>query len=103
MISILGIIVNRWNISGPSLPANQMALLSHRWKRILMFYIFCGVLLRVLIVMPVPIFFPPNIMFIYVLNLTETTSHGINECVPITLICLFSGILLLRDNQYYYG
>ncbi|KAI8969527.1 hypothetical protein BDB01DRAFT_901134 [Pilobolus umbonatus] len=27
-------------------------------------------------------FLSPNNMFIYVLNLTETTSHGINECVP---------------------
>ncbi|KAI8968759.1 hypothetical protein BDB01DRAFT_901162 [Pilobolus umbonatus] len=31
----------------------------------------------------VPIFLSPNNMFIYVLNLTETTSHGINECVPV--------------------
>ncbi|KAI8969357.1 hypothetical protein BDB01DRAFT_901151 [Pilobolus umbonatus] len=28
-------------------------------------------------------FLSPNNMFIYVLNLTETTSHGINECVPV--------------------
>ncbi|KAI8970694.1 hypothetical protein BDB01DRAFT_814630 [Pilobolus umbonatus] len=62
-------------------------------------------------------------MFIYVLNLTETTSHGINECVhvsdeieiecifincyPLGLVdnlnIIFSGIPLLTDNQYYYG
>ncbi|KAI8969386.1 hypothetical protein BDB01DRAFT_840215 [Pilobolus umbonatus] len=69
----------------PSISSQMILVLNILYSILLLVLIVsCGtnLLVVVLMILTDRSFLSPNNMFIYVLNLTETTSHGINECVP---------------------